>query len=113
MPLNKKDRKSVVKALRSGDYKQGRLNLATQHGRTCRYCVLGVVADLLLDTDWLRDTEEDETWHLKRRFTSSLPPTMAEKVGLSMDEQEEAFTRNDRGLSFERLANMIEAEELL
>jgi len=55
MKMRKKDKEIWVKALRSGEYKQGRKKLYNE--KTDSYCCLGVCYDVLCDGDWVRVEE--------------------------------------------------------
>ena len=114
MPLSKEDRKTVVEALRSGEYAQGRGYLACEPGSGCYYCVLGVVADVLLDTHWTKQ-QNSGVWMLSGSSShATIDNKLAQEIGLTIEEQVRAYSINDNGLhSFRELADMIESEGLL
>ena len=54
--MKKSDVKKWVKALRSGDYQQGKANLCKEDkiSGDCEYCCLGVACDILTEDDWVK-----------------------------------------------------------
>jgi len=65
--MNKKIKKEWIKALRSGEYKQGKGKLCRSEdgGETYQYCCLGVLIDIAYDGDWfLCYYEDDPTYGL-------------------------------------------------
>ena len=52
--MKRKIAEAWAKALRSGEYRRGMSALCAQEGRSCKWCCLGVLADVSLETDWER-----------------------------------------------------------
>lgn len=96
-----------VEALRSGEYTQGR-------GWLCRegkYCCLGVLADLLHE---LRPSSSDPlAQQTVDGYMSILSPCMLVPIGLSKGAQSWLMAANDRGWSFQDIANAIENPDRL
>jgi hypothetical protein len=99
-----------IKALRSGEYTQGRgaLRSTTKNG-TC-YCCLGVLADIV-DHDAWRD---DQPWNGKtlsiwKNEQDATLEKSCEEVGLSMSEQNLLMHLNDsRSYTFDEIGDFIE-----
>lgn len=53
--------KKWIKALRSGEYAQGRLDLKADRNGVVRYCCLGVLCEILKDDLGLKITPQDTT----------------------------------------------------
>lgn len=106
-------KKLWLEALRSGEYEQGRTVLCSEDGR---WCCLGVAADVETDAFW-ELTDFCYYWVLvsARRAAVSfreghdLPEVVMEKMGLSVEAEAALITGNDNGLTFEQIANAIEA----
>ena len=118
--MNKKIKKKWVKALRSGEYVQGRQYLCVPKGEYDEFCCLGVLCDLIA-----RDKDsKSPSWRRKRVFRYMADdlivlafgykhdtPTEAfrRKVGLDKDEQDELIEMNDnQNRSFKEIADYIE-----
>lgn len=72
--ISKKVKKEWVKALRSGEYKQGRGALCKETGGQYLFCALGVLADIAVDGYWVRAAKN--RWSLllgDTRYTGGLP----------------------------------------
>lgn len=99
-----------LKALRSGEYKQGRDSLL----RRGRYCCLGVACDVAgYDLEKL-STDDRRTDFLPKsvRIFLGLRPIDA-NVPVSASFSFEGIARhNDRGLSFPKIADLLEAKYL-
>ncbi len=91
--MKKVVKKKWVKALRSGDYDQGKHFL--RHGG--RYCCLGVLCDV---------QSKKALSGLKSLGTSQLPPRWA--AGLTKEQMSELAKLNDTGKSFDKIADHIE-----
>lgn len=91
-----------LKALRSGDYKQGRNALKTV---TNRFCCLGVLADIVNPKGWQKDGLEPNKYSWARpKSTSFLPLNL-----ISTDIQVQLVNMNDSdGKSFTSIADWIE-----
>lgn len=107
--MNKQVKKKWLKALRSGEYKQGQENLNKDNA----FCCLGVLCDLHAE-------EVNGKWISGKYLGSSslLPHIVSEWAGLLDNEDEEAIiykgkckyltSANDNGYSFKQIANIIE-----
>ena len=98
-----------VKALRSGDYKQGRgqLKRSEKNGNT-RFCCLGVLCDISLLTTWGQavDSYFGSTGHLtpKVREWSGI----TSRSGAIFNTEFALTTYNDEGKTFDEIADIIE-----
>lgn len=103
-------KKAWLKALRSGEYKQGKGTLCRVDSKgTYSFCCLGVLADGALYADWHLD-EELGTHRLRtsRGEASVMSDDDLEKVGLSDETQYALSDANDCGLRFSTIADAIE-----
>lgn len=101
-----------VAALRSGEYKQGRNRLCHRG----RMCCLGVLYDACVDGEWVNT---QDGWAVPQDGDCfcyevlSLPPIVADVVGLTIESQIRLADMNDgrRGprRSFAEIADWIEA----
>jgi hypothetical protein len=101
-----------VKALRSGEYKQGKGQLCETHPQEGnQHCCLGVLADLAVKAGVLSEF----------RYSFYLDETTQKWCGLAdsagsfkSESEEEKVTSlswlNDRGKTFEQIADIIESE---
>jgi hypothetical protein len=117
--MNKKIRKKWLQALRSEDYVQGQGYLCQEIEGIERFCCLGVLLDVADKRPWTEvDSFNEKTiWGVldKEEGTSStdLPIAFAEKVGLESGEEEILMEANDdRGLTFEEIADLIEERDM-
>ena len=99
-----------VEALRSGKYQQCRGQLKTEDHDSCRYCVLGVLADLLVKEGY---GEWESSNSFKQpddniRYQYRLPLETLLEVGLREEHEALVISMNDGGKSFEQLASIIE-----
>lgn len=97
-------KKKLVKALRSGKYDQTTNALRDERG----YCCLGVLCKILNVPAKETDYGEYEFGKGEDKSTGLLPKYVAEKTGLSKRTQNSLAARNDRGDSFEKIADHIE-----
>lgn len=100
--MKKRDMKTWVSALRSGEYKQTKGSLHDKHG----FCCLGVAVDVLIDDDWIPDLV-NECYTLDGEGGLLSYSTLL-KIGLSKNAQEHLACLNDDGESFEYIADVIE-----
>lgn len=91
-----------VKALRSGEYKQGRYALKSTTG----YCCLGVLTDLYCKMNkkgWKSTTKTEQ---------EILPKVVMKWAGLGDQDPtvgvSSLASKNDHGMSFKRIAQVIE-----
>jgi hypothetical protein len=106
-----------VKALRSGNYKQGRGRLCSVNGR---YCCLGVLYDQLPDKEWVRTTTviKENVWAIPVQFGDQelldyniLPLDIMAEVGMSHAFQQRLTDMNDvEKLNFDQIADWIEEQ---
>lgn len=93
-----------VAALRSGDYKQGRLRLRTTSKLAGdKFCCLGVLCDIEQPTRWRMFKE----W-ANDGSVSQLPLELRQEVGIGPGEQLSLIELNDGGSNFEAIADWIE-----
>lgn len=116
----KQFKKAWVKALRSGDYRQGQGTLVTYNEETCtdEFCCLGVAANLLIqkghEGEWF---ERDDMWffgkprggHDNAILCSVTSVPMWLRKRLTERGTEATLTNmNDTGRSFSEIADYIE-----
>ena len=117
--MKKTNKKLWVQALRSGKYRQGRGFLCLNN----QYCCLGVAFDVLVDDDW-HSEDDGHGWGIKGRDTyttysgesvtdiytdeCSLTNEVLDKIELDMRDADELVRLNDKGTSFEEIADWIE-----
>lgn len=109
-----------VAALRSGDYVQGRGRLATINGDEVQYCCLGVLCELAVKAG-VAVKENERNHHIRYSNpqdrwdgnAATLPLFVMEWADLedrqgwsSLDDS--LTNKNDRGVSFEKIADVIE-----
>jgi len=106
-----------VKALRSGEYEQGKGQLCITWDGVSKYCCLGVAIEELVDADW--EPQEGSVssvvgWGI-RGLTGRLPMEEREKIGISLEAESELIHMNDgtgkyydSDKSFSEIADWIE-----
>lgn len=107
--MNEEIRTKWVAALRSGQYKQGRLALRSQSN--C-FCCLGVLCDIVQPEGWSAGTGAGCLFftHTDGSRQPALPPrSLLDAVGLSMQAADRLSALNDKGRTFEEIANVIES----
>lgn len=112
--------KAWVAALRSGKYKQGRRNLITvsQSGGDRHYCCLGVACELAVAAGVIPPPELVRGKFAFEEQTAVLPIVVRDWLGLQTDvggfsvghEAQSLANKNDTGLTFDAIANIIESE---
>lgn len=112
--MNKQVKKDWVKALRSGKYKQGFKALKIED----RFCCLGVLCDLHLQKHGAKwEKKESTNYEEYLGGDVSLPKEVVEWAKLSKDEFaidiDALIGKNDKGESFEEIANLIENNQQL
>ena len=124
--MKKADVKEWVKALRSGDYQQGKSNLCKEDkiSGDCEYCCLGVACDILIESDWVKNPNwivwsigDHEEFVSPTPFgwteTTSFPSLeILKSMGLDAAYAQELAELNDKGWSFKKIANKIERDLL-
>lgn len=105
-----------VEALLSGKYEQGQHELRT---RDDKYCCLGVLCDIMKDEvggEWVKDEDGDWMFSIPSVDDDNravLPATVASRVGFWTDNgsykdgEESLSADNDRGATFEQIAETI------
>lgn len=124
--MNPEIKAEWLKALRSGDYKQGdqRLKGRNDYDDTVRHCCLGVLCELAAEkinisvTNW--EPSDDFTEYLFDDCEALLPKSVIEWSGLethnpivtdpSTGEQTSIADLNDGGYSFAEIADVIEKQ---
>lgn len=108
------NRKTWVEALRSGNYKQTKGYLHDDVG----YCCLGVACDISGLGGW--EQKEDNDWYYYMDKADTLPEEVIDWLGLNTSIGRLVFhvypdlaKANDRGTTFEQIANIIEREYVL
>lgn len=112
--LNKKLKKEWVKALRSGDYEQGKWNLCQEFpsDEGPKFCCLGVLCDIAFEGDWILNSEFRWEFHYKNTFACNLlKQGWVDEIGLDVHQHTVLSVKNDHGESFEQIANYIENSE--
>lgn len=113
-------RKAWVEALRSGEYKQGKQLLHADD----RFCCLGVACKLAVEDGVIPqgeplDPDEADSPFAYQGLTGWVPGLVQQWLGLSADMGEytarngretSLARRNDSGLTFSRIAEIIESE---
>lgn len=85
--MDPKIKKQWTKALRSGEYKQGRGKLRTRTG----YCCLGVLCDITDRGSWSRS---DSRWY-HRGVSGSLPREIREELLITRENEKRLVEMND------------------
>lgn len=94
-----------VKALRSGEYKQGRHYLRSNE----HFCCLGVLCNLVDPSKWTHTDLEFARYRGQEYAHSSFPPAeVARQVNLTHDDQDHVASMNDEGKTFAEIADYIE-----
>lgn len=108
--MDKALKKKWVSALRSGKYKQGkdRLRQTNTHGETV-FCCLGVLCEIQDNVVW---SSQDHHYRKIQTYPSIIG---VDKVsvpgGPPMSHARVIAERNDAGVSFQEIADSIEAQE--
>jgi len=105
--MNKEIKDKWVKALRSGEYKQGRVYLQ----RDNRFCCLGVLCKVLDVPNIVSDYGNNTmTFDFGKEYSSiSLPFEFSKYIGLSTIEESNLIHMNDRlRKDFSQIADYIE-----
>ncbi len=101
--MNKAIRDEWVKALRSGEYEQGREALC----RDNQYCCIGVLYDSTVDAEW--ESSRNGSWGIYGEY-AQLPDDICELVNLDDHSHDRLVKMNDESFcSFSEIADWIEA----
>lgn len=98
------NQKKWIKALRSGDYKQGQEYLKKNVDGTAYYCCLGVMCDLDPEVDYSlveKEIPEEYTANKWGLYSTS---------GMNFDFDLALTELNDDGHTFAEIADLIEAD---
>ena len=93
-----------IEALRSGKYKQGKSNLCSLRNEQPEFCCIGVLADLM-DIPY---HEKDNRRVYSHGMVAMLHEPELQLVGLGRDEAFRLASLNDKGATFEEIAEVIE-----
>jgi hypothetical protein len=113
--MNKEIKDKWLKALRSGEYKQGQ-NYLKQNCEVYRYCCMGVLVDIGLEGEWREilssgrykfypagENEDGRTFH---EFING--QEYLDKLSITMEQQKALANMNDDGIPFWQIADWIE-----
>ena len=106
--MNKEIKDKWVKALRSGEYKQGRFYLQQDN----LFCCLGVLCKVLDVPNFVSDYRNNTTaFNFGNEYShAGLPTTFCQNIELSDIEEGELINMNDElGKNFSQIADYIEA----
>lgn len=101
--MNKEIKKKWIEALRSGRYKQGQARLRSVNDE---FCCLGVLLDVLGEGKW-EESNYGKYYEINLQ-DHVLDLVVREKVGLKDDDHRTLMVKNDRGYSFNEIADWIE-----
>jgi|SRR6516162_4963994 hypothetical protein len=106
--MNSEIKNKWIKALRSGEYKQGEGVLHNQISNT--YCCLGVLCQITNVPRYEDNVENVEVFGIPEHYSKSyVPSNYANDFGLSFKSQEELAKYNDElGWDFNEIADWIE-----
>lgn len=105
MGMNPWVKRKWVRALRSGEYKQGQEELIV--GEWKSYCCLGVLAAEMVP-EYIRPVDKGSRALGVDGYTGALPDDLAVMFGLDEDSQDTLANKNDDGESFCQIADWIE-----
>lgn len=109
--MNAEVKERWVTALRSGEFKQGRVYLRASNDQTGaeEFCCLGVLCLIEDPESWSEEPRHEGGW--LHRGEEELPDEdLMEEMGLSRSEVSYLAEMNDAGDSFEEIADYIERE---
>lgn len=93
-----------VAALRSGDYKQGIGGLRDTHDS---FCCLGVLCDIVDPGGWQDPVMSGADW-VTHRGAQGFPDSLLEDVGVDRFFSRRLAKKNDGGITFDKIADLIE-----
>lgn len=109
--MNKQVKALWLKALRSGEYAQGRERLLTEEENgEHSFCCLGVLCDLYSRKTGQQWEKTNHSWGQFISFsgTNTMPPLEIDKWSeLDSDAQDKLAGMNDKGKSFKAIAKWI------
>lgn len=99
-----------VKALRSGEYRQGDGNLIWRRAGETKFCCLGVLCQIN-GAEWDHYTDDGDLDGIKIRDggRSYLSGALLKRFGFDNRTQEKLGQMNDDGVPFAQIADYIEA----
>lgn len=104
--MDSKIKEAWLKALRSGEYQQGRHRLRNEDD--C-FCALGVLCDILDPSGWLKS--DGGAILFQDYSTMSLSLKMKDYIGLNGIQTDHIMSLNDiDGKSFEDIADYVEEQ---
>ncbi len=121
--MNKEIKEKWLKALRSGEYKQGRGYLRKESGDEDRYCCLGVLAKECLGGEWVKKDSlginfrqlSDSVWVYRDNFSGecrwgSFPKSVTDHLEIKDPEWIDYLTdmNDNRYMDFDQIADWIE-----
>lgn len=100
--MNKKIKEKWIKALLSGEYKQGRYDLRS---RDDRFCCLGVLCDIV-GVEWQAPEFQGGSYAAEGE-TYTLSDEMCQRTGVSREHAEILADMNDGGAQFPEIVEYI------
>ena len=100
--MNKSIKQKWLKALRSGEYEQGKNRFVTPEEEYDRFCCLGVLVNETEGFDFI-----DGNYYADG-YPSMLSDRFLKEIGLTYGQQADLVTMNDLGKSFKQIADYIE-----
>jgi hypothetical protein len=104
--MNKNVKHKWVKALRSGDYKQGKGCLLNLKEGEANYCCLGVLVNLFEKEHHLQFNKQLSGWGENHGY--KLPLLVSEWSGVSNSQESVLMELNDREIPFDTIACVID-----
>ena len=109
--MDQRIKKRWIKALRSGEYEQGRGQLCKDN----KFCCLGVLYDIEHDGDWIydplgREIVVDGDTYIDGCWTTDggNPFSYGQNLGIGISTLATLINMNDEDSSFSKIANWIE-----
>lgn len=112
--MNHEIKTKWLAALRSGDYRKS-VHVLKRYFTTTKpgYCCMGVLCDIIKDdfghaSDLLEQNEPGSFHNAKKSKFAVLDQSALHFTGVSPQHQRTLTSMNDKGATFERIANYIE-----
>lgn len=100
--MNKEIKDRWIKALRSGEYEQGRHRLRPDY----KFCCLGVLCDVIDDSKWVEFEDGNIAYNMN---LDVLPKALRNDIGLDFEAMKRLAHLNDEEeASFGEIADWIE-----
>ena len=121
--MNKEIKEKWVKALRSGEYRQGRGYLRKEKNdnpNKFNYCCLGVLVNEVLEGEWYYALDSAYGFNPIFNIINEInapsfasielipEPIALNKLSITMEQQKTLAGMNDKGKTFEEIADWIE-----